>query len=154
MSSPFFLQKELAKEIKSITKGLYFENMEGESVNVNLFEQELPIKQRDDENEPFPYVIVRMNDGKASQDFDGNYAKVILMVGIYNRNIKNDGHKDVQGIFQRIIERFQKNNLMGEFSQIGDMNWVLSDENEYPYYFGGMELTFRTRRIVREDEFA
>lgn len=146
----FFLLKELAEEIRNITKNMYFKNYKGKPIELQVFEQDLPYQDADEVEEPFPYVIVRAANGTVSQDVEKNRVKVMLIIGIKERDAKNDGQKQILGIIQRIVERFSKDNSLPYCMQVGDMEWALDDEAMYPYYFGGMTMTFQMFKIGRE----
>ena len=53
------LQEELVKEIGIIFKDDLFKDSAGEYIKMNVYEQNLPIRQDEDAPDPMPHVIVR-----------------------------------------------------------------------------------------------
>ena len=149
--TPIALVKELAKELREITGELYFESEDTKPVKMNVFEFSLPYQKYDEEEEPFPYIVVTLDSGSASQEMAENVANVTLYIGIRKDDTMNDGKRHVMGVMQRIAERFEKNNMLKCFRQIGKINWALDSAEDYPYYFGGMSMTFQIFKIEREE---
>ena len=58
------LQEELVKEIGGIFKDDLFKDSAGEYIKMNVYEQNLPIRQDEDAPDPIPYVIVRVETGQ------------------------------------------------------------------------------------------
>ena len=54
------LQEELVKEIGVIFRDDLFKDSAGEYIKMNVYEQNLPIRQDEDAPDPIPYVIVRV----------------------------------------------------------------------------------------------
>ena len=65
------LQIALAKDIAEIFKGDLFKDSAGQYVPINIFEQYLPIRKDEDEPDPVPYVIVKIEEGKVSSWVEG-----------------------------------------------------------------------------------
>lgn len=149
--TPIALVKELAKELREITGELYFEGEDTKPVKMNVFEFSLPYQKYDEEEEPFPYIAVTLDSGSASQEIAENVANVTLYIGIRKDDAKNDGKRHVMGVIQRIAERFEKNNMLKCFRQIGKIDWFLDYEDTYPYYFGAVTMKFQIFKIEREE---
>lgn len=149
--TPIELVKELAEELRKVTEELYFEDENTKPVKMNVFEFSLPYQKYDDEQEPFPYIVVTLDSGSASQEMAENVADVTLYIGIRKADEMNDGKRHVLGVMQRIAERFEKNNMLKCFRQIGKISWALDSEDAYPYYFGGMSMRFQIFKIEREE---
>ncbi len=109
-----------------------------------------PVKEED----PYPYAIVRIEDGKI-ETIDGNQAVTVLIIlGAYNDDLKNQGHKDILNMIQRIYERFAKNAILAQkYELVHPITWTLQEEESYPYFIGGVALTFNTLEIRREDPY-
>ena len=53
------------------------------------------------------------------------------------------------------MERFGKNPVLGgRFVMKPALDWSLSDEDTYPYYYGGLLMQFEVPAIEKEDELA
>jgi len=65
------------------------------------------------------------------------------------------GHKDVLNIIARLYERFAKVPVLnGKYTIQYPVLWALQGEESYPFYFGGMNLTFEIAAVRREDEYS
>lgn len=102
------LQEELVKEIGIIFKDDLFKDSAGEYVKMNVYKQNLPIKQDEDAPDPIPYVIVRVETGQFKGGVAPQEVFVTMWIGYFDDNAENNGHNGVLGIIQKIQERFMK----------------------------------------------
>ena len=153
--TPLMLQDELVEELKRLLSDYLYKTQLGERVPINVYAQNLPVNETDDEDDPVPYIIVRLNSGKDEGMRDSfNAVKLVIIIGVWDGSKEAQGHRDVSNIIQKIYERFQTNpNLNGKAAYDGDFNWALQEDNYYPYSFGACSLGFRIAAIRREDEF-
>lgn len=165
-------QLSLVNELKKITKNMLFKNREGNKVPLELFVQHLPIKRAEvikaskeeedenalpipeehimtpDESEPFPYCIVRIEDGFQDDAVSPVYVNVVLVIGLYNDDCKAQGHQDILSIIKKIEERFYQNPVLDERYVMRDkdgkqqMHWDLEENSIYSYFFGGILMTW------------
>lgn len=168
-----FLQDDLIEELKRIFKDFVLINKSGEKSALKVYPQviaipqsknqkDLPIEQLENgladdktEDEPFPYILVRISDGEIADESSAQTVNTILIIGVYEESHDNSGHKDVMNIIQKIYERFAKKpNLANKYTLLYPIEWTLQDEESYPYFFGGMSLKWETAKIIREDRFA
>ena len=56
--TPIEFQDALAAEIRHILKPYAYKTPASERVSMNVFTRSIPVQQTDDEEDPFPYVIV------------------------------------------------------------------------------------------------
>lgn len=169
-----FLQDDLKTELEAIFEHFYLKDPNGRTSKIHVYEQSLPIPEADDipdtvtdleleegtynaqaKEMPFPYILVRVQEG-IIEKIDGDQAvDVNLLIGVYNHDRRNQGHKDVMNIIQKIYERFAKNAILANrYECVMPMEWALQEEESYPYFFGGMALRFETASIRREDPYA
>lgn len=166
-----FLQDDLADDLAEIFKHFRLKDPQGKTVGLNIFKQTLPIPTAaempdavtDEELEegvydaaakedPYPYIIVRVEQGTIEQIDQEQTVIVNLIIGVIDRDYNNQGHKDVLNIIQKIYERFAKNAILAKkYECTMPIEWALQDEESFPYFFGGMALRFETIRIKRED---
>lgn len=169
-----FLQDDLATDLAEIFKHFFLKDPQGNTVHLNIFKQSLPIPTAaempetvtDEELEegiydvqakedPYPYIIVRVEQGKIEEIDQEQTVIVNLIIGVIDRDYSNQGHKDVLNIIQKIYERFAKNAILAKkYECVMPIEWALQDEESFPYFFGGMALQFETIRIRREDPYA
>lgn len=154
--TPLELQDELAAEIGRILKGYKYKSPAGGRVPVNVYTQNIPINETDDEDDPIPYIIVRLSSGEdVGEKASFNIVKLVIIVGIWDDNLDAQAYRDVMDIIQKIYERFQKNpNLNGKAYYSGEFHWAAQEDSYYPYSFGACSLSFRIAAIRREDPFA
>lgn len=168
-----FLQDDLAEELEKIYEGYQLKNPLGELSDINVYKQALPVPAPADppaeENlelleeglgvtdpakleDPYPYAIVRVTDGQI-RDIDGEQAvNVLIILGVYDDSLNNQGHKDILNMIQKIYERFAKNAILADrYECLHPISWTLQEEESYPYFIGGVALTFETLGIRRED---
>ena len=169
-----FLQDDLAEELKVVFEHFRLEDPDGTRRAINIYKQSLPIPEAeeipdtvtDEELEegiydakakeaPFPYILVRLEEGKIEVIDQEQTVIVNLIIGVIDRNHNNQGHKDVLNIMQKIYERFAKNAILAKkYENVMPIEWALQDEESFPYFFGGMALRFETAPIRREDPYA
>lgn len=158
-----WLQHDLKKELEAIFQDFYLEDMEGRKKPLRIFEQELPlleavpessimpISEQEKEDTLFPHINIKLIEGEIAEN-SGNMIKLQLIIGVFDNRQERNGHKDVLNIIQKIEERFAKNRVLNKkYILTCPMRWVLSDEEQYMYYFGGLEMKFETFAIQKED---
>lgn len=149
---PYKLQEELKQVVLEVTKTIHLMNPDGKKAVLNVFYQDLPKPETDEDTDPYPYCIIRLINGKANPvDGEQNSIRVALLFGIYDMDTKNQGHLTVISVINKMIERFSKNNAMKTFFQQGNIEWVLDDEDAFPYFFGGIDMTFIPTMFTRRE---
>ena len=154
------LEESLAAEFESMFAERTFMNSIGHSVPLKCYVHSLPVKQGDDdvlldEHLPEPYIVSEINGGKKATDDDAHIITVAVIICVCDDNTARHGHQDILSIIQRIVERFGKNPVLGgRFVMRPALDWSLSDEDTYPYYYGGLLMQFEVPAIEKEDELA
>lgn len=154
--TPLMLQDELVEEMKRLFADYLYKAPTGDCVSINVYPQNIPVNETDDDEDPIPYLLVRLNSGKDDGTRDSfNVVRVLFIAGVWDDSNESQGHRDLMNIFQKIYERFQTNpNLNGKAAYTGEFEWALQDDNYYPYSFGACTLSFNIAAIRREDPFA
>ena len=154
--TPLDLQNELVEELKRLLSDYLYKAPSGERVPINVYPQSIPINETDDEEDPIPYIIVRLNSGNDDGTRDSNNTvKLVIIIGLWDDALDAQGHRDVANIIQKIYHRFQTNpNLNGKAVYSGAFDWALQEDNYYPYSFGACSLSFHIAAIRREDEYS
>lgn len=125
-------------------------------VPLRIYPQDLPVQLSEEEQDPVPYIIVRINGG-ADPGGESSFhtVKLVLVIGIWDDDRNNQGHKDVLNIIQKIYERFSKNPCLNSRSvYTGQFDWALQEDSCFPYYFGACSMSFYISAIRREDPLA
>ncbi len=160
------LQDELSVEIEHILKDMLFKDVNGNDVKVKAYQQELPKRLQaiqsdeimpEEEEDPYPFCVVRLDAGTLRTAQSAHEVKTILVFGIYDRDFSCQGHRGILNIFHRIAERFTINPVLNNHYRMNydaGINWILDDEDRYPYYYGAMEMTWDTFFVRREDPYA
>ena len=154
------LEECLSAEFAAIFSQRAFANSLGHRVPLNTFVHSLPIKQGSDEEPadadlPEPYIVSEITGGKRAAEDDPHVASVAVVICVCDDSTARQGHKDALAIIHRILERFEKNPcLAGKFVLQHPLEWSLSDEDTYPYYYGGLLMNFEVPAIEKEDPLA
>lgn len=154
--TPLDLIDEFEEEMKRLFKGHLYKSPDGKRVPLNVYQHALPINETDDDPGRIPYLIVRLNTGKDDGSGDSfNTVKMVIIVGIWDDSLDQQGYRDVMNIIQKIYERFHKSpNLNGVAAYSGEFNWLLQEDDYNPYFFGACTLNFHIAAIRREDPLA
>lgn len=156
MTTPIILQDALVEEIKRLFKDyLYKQPGTNERVPINVFPQNIPVPESDDEDDPIPYIIVRVNKGNDEGTRDSNHTvKILFIIGIWDDARDAQGHRDVLNIIHKVYARFKITpNLNNIAVCTGGFDWALQEDGYYPYFFGACSLDFHIAALRREDEF-
>ncbi len=170
MFTPFFLQDVLAQELEGIFEKDRFLNKKGDLVKLNVYKQFLPVDEAgsadgrqeelesallDDsqEQEPFPYILVILPDGKASTRQNMGTVNVLLYIGMWDEDKMRNGYQNVLHVIQMVCERFQKNSVVDGFHCKETIEWETSLMDEHPAYFGAIGMEFEIMRLNKEDDY-
>ena len=118
------LRADLVEDISEAFKERRYKDPTGEFVQLNVFPQRLPKREHGSDEDPFPYVIVRLDSGDIASQTDPHKIDVILVVGLFDDDTENQGDP---------------------------FSWALQDEESYPYFYGAAHMTwsaYATRRKV------
>lgn len=175
--TPFFLIRELVKEVECITADMLFMKPRKpddpvEYIPMKVFGQALPIAVKKPETEEMeetidyvdsqeedpvyhcPWAVIRAGTGECKGVNANQTVHVAVGFGIYNDNTGNMGHQELLNLIQRVYERFAKNPLLAfSYTCACDFEWAIQEEDTYPYYFGAIGMSFEFPGIRRESLF-
>lgn len=154
--TPLELQDDLCDELKELFKNYRLKKPDGTEVKLNIYPQEVPYNETEEDDDPIPYLIVRLNDGADTGEKDSfNTVNLVIIGGVWDAEKTAQGHRDLLNIFQKIYERFHKvPNLKKKYMYAGNFHWATQEDNYYPYFFGACRISFYISAIRREDEYA
>ena len=154
--TPLMLQDDLVDEIKKLFSEMKFKAPGNRQVPINVFPQDLPVAESDDDADPIPYIIVRISKGIDDGKSDSNHTvKTYIIAGLYDDNPNSQGYRGLLNIFSKIYERFKKNPCLADrYVHTGLFEWEIQEDGYYPYFFGVVEMDFNIPAIRREDQFA
>lgn len=150
---------DMCDEISLLFSEWKFKDEGGEFQKFSVFEQALPVSQGEDDPEPFPYIVVRVEDGGTTSPAKPETARVIFTIGICDESLDNQGHKDVLNVIDRIRQRFEGNQLLKKKymrlqSEEYPIHWAMPDDDTYPFFFGALEMFFAIPKINTEDSLS
>ena len=132
--TPFALLDALAQELEPVAEEMGFK----------VFRQFIPPKKREDE--PFQdYVLVSLGDG--SQESEESTQQVIVTFGAEDcpscGASDYQGYRDVVNMIEKVKQYLLRRRIVGgKFELRLPMQWVFPEEENYPYYFGGLLMSF------------
>lgn len=148
-------QDELIEELKKILKGFKCKTPEGKEHSFNFFAQDIPIRDSDDEDDPFPYVIVRLKSGSDEGTRESPHiARVVIIIGNWDDNKDSQGYRSVMSAITRIYKRFEETPALEHAVFSGKFEWALQQDGYFPYWFGVCELEFNIPAVRRKDIYA
>ena len=153
------LQIALMDDLEALFKDRPFKTPHNTMEPPKAYQQNLPPKDARSEDDPFPYIIVSLDQGGVDTVTDPHKVRVILVIGIYDDGLldfrepppeagewdtRNFGTMSVLEIIERIQEHYQQRPSLcnGKFYFDGPFHWVLQDETVFPYNIGACDLTF------------
>ena len=100
-------------------------------------------------------IIVRLSKGGIATPVDPHKVDIFLLIGIYDNDRRNIGHKTVLEIIEDIQKHYEKHPTLcgGAFQFTDPFTWVLQDEPSYPYFYGGCNLSFNLAAPRTESRF-
>lgn len=154
--TPLALQDFLVSEIASLLSSIQLKNPDNEYSTINVYPQVLPVPKKDENKKtisPFPYVIVRLQDGEGKDEDSEDTCKVMFVVGTFDEGDSNQGHRDILNVLEKIRQHlFRKRLFSGKFMCDYPYKWTVNEEDVCPYYFGGMETNWSIFKVIIDDE--
>lgn len=146
------------KDFKAELEGLFADfpltDESGAQVRLNVFIDSLPIPEGEDSPEPFPYLVIRAMEGGKDEPDAAEVVKVIILIGIYDGSTENRGYVDVRNVIDRLRQRFERDPVLaGKYLRLHSasypIRWTIPDEDTWPYFFGGVELSFALPSVTQ-----
>ena len=148
---PMDLQKELKERLEQEFADKLFENPNGELVPIQIFEQHLPQKQKEDLS-LYPYIIIQLNNGTQANETAAEGIKVVFLIGVFQEDSENQGYRNVVRVINRISSNLKQNPTVKRQFQLNyPYDWALYDEDVAPYFFGGIETTWNVPTFSRTE---
>lgn len=139
------LQDALVDELRELFKDRRYKTPAGDDeVPLSVFPQNLPKRESEDDDDPFPYIIARIDSGAIESQTDPHKVAVLLLIGVYDDDPANQGHRAVLELLEVIQQHFEETPLLAQqFTFEDPFNWALQDEESYPYFFGAANINFK-----------
>lgn len=136
------LQKDVIEDLGELFKHDLYKTPAGGMEPLHFFSQFLPKVRSEDDEDPFSYIIVRVDSGGVDTPVDPHKIALLLVIGVYDDSEQNNGHETVLEIIERIQKHYEETPALKEFSFTDPFGWALQDEESWPYYYGAVNITF------------
>lgn len=143
------VMKALKKELQSIFAGYKFNESE-EEISIYLWEPPRTIGETEESRQQ-PYQMIRLMSG--SQKEESNSASMMVIIVVPNEDEDQQAWQDVVNQIDRIRLRFLRDPIFGGKYEVTELSWLMADDNPYPVYLGGVELTVEIPSIYTEEGF-
>lgn len=150
------LRDDLIIEICAILEGVYFRNYRSAQAKVRGYAQAIPLlpatigeggsdevmPPEDLQDQIFPYFIVRTEAVEFPEEEDNPKVQTLLLFGIYDNDPKMRGYETLTTAMERVVARFREDSVMGSYWCDRKMELAFQDDDNYPYFFGGIDMTW------------
>ena len=143
------LQRAVMDDLRKLFQNDRFKAPDGGTASLKTYAQQLPkLPLRDDEDEPdgselLPFIVVRVMGGKIESPAEAHEVTLLLWIGVFDDDLKNEGHDAVLEIIERVQRHYQGKPTLGAAFFRDPFEWVLQDEESFPFFYGGCSLTFQ-----------
>ncbi len=145
-----YLLDEIVKDLTVVFQGYRLINQKDNLAALNIYEYNLPEKKEEEDEEHFPYIIVRPVLGRLN--LDDETVTTTLTIGIYDENENKQGFADIMNMIEKYKNHLIHERLIGGYEVLYPINWELQDDDSHPAYFGGMEMTWKLQSMKPEEE--
>lgn len=150
---PTLLQDCLVDEMKVLFNGILFKNEKNEKVPLNVYPQNLPVKKNPDDDNHFPFLIIRIADGEGQDEESDDTCRILFIAGICDDDEKYQGYKDIANIIEKIRQHlFRQRVFDSKYEIVYPYNWAIQDDDEYPHYFGGIDTNWIVPKVITDDD--
>lgn len=150
------LQDAVVADLKALFEGYKLKNSLGVERAIQVFSQDTPIRQGDDEAvdreaPPEPYVIVRTAGGTVEDETVPHVVEIILAICVFDEDPERQGYRDALHIVNEIYRHFAANGIVGKkYALRYPIRWATGDDDNHPYYYAAMALNFEAPAVVKE----
>ena len=146
--TPRKLQKAIQADLEELLAKRLFKTPDGEKAAPKVYRQFVPKRASEEDEDPFPYIEVRIAGGNQKDQSSALKVQVFLVIGIYDDDHENNGSDSVLEIIEVIQSHYEQTPLLaGQFvcdTEESPIEWDLQEEESWPYFFGIMSLVFST----------
>ena len=150
---PIFLQDSMIDELNELFANFRSKNVKGEMVPLNIYPQSLPARKAQKDTAHYPFIVVKLLDGEDPDETSSNTCKLYFHCGIWDDNENMQGHRDCMNILQKLYEHLMRKRMFaGKFIIEYPIRWTLTEEDYYPYYYGGLETNWTIGKVTMPDD--
>lgn len=144
----------LAGEVREALEGFRLRSAKENQVPINVYVQNLPVKEGRDDEKLYPYVCVCFDEEEIKEDSGSRISLyTYCTIGIIDRERDRQGFRDVLLIASRIYQHIFRNGIIaGAFSPALPFRVKLQEDDTHPYYYGGIENRWEMLAMEKEDD--
>lgn len=151
--TPLMLQDYLVDETKRLFAGFILKNVKGEDGPLNIYPQRLPSRKKQKDTDHYPFITIMLLDGEDPDEMSPNQCRVLFYCGIYDDTDDLQGYRDCMNIVQHLYEHLARQRIFGGKYQIEyPIKWTTTEEDHYPYYYGGLETIWTIGKVSIHDD--
>mgnify|MGYP000818406379 FL=1 len=110
------LQVRLQQDLTELFKDRRYKTPDGKMEPVHVFRQNLPQRKSEEDEDPFPYIIVALDSGGVKDQMTAHKIAVVFRIGIYDDDLTNQGHASVLAIMETMQQHYEESNTLGPFA--------------------------------------
>ena len=144
----------IADETVDALDGFILRSAKGNPRPVNVYTQNLPLKEGKDDESIYPFVCVCYDSSEIGSAHDGKeLTDICFFMGIIDREKDKQGYRDILQMIERIKQHFfRKGIIRNAFRLEYPVKSMLQQEDTYPYFIGGIEAKCELFIVTEEDE--
>lgn len=147
------LQKSIATDLNKLFTHTKMQNSAGQLRQVQIYEQDLPVRLSEDDTPPEAYVVVRLMSGAIASEQDKELVQVVLLICVHDSDINRQGYHDALHIKNMIVHHFTVHDIVGKKFQVQyPIAWELQDGDTHPFYYAGVALQIEAPVNRKETE--
>jgi len=145
------LVNRIAVEVKEILNESFVHSSENKVTKINVFEGFMPARNsrnKQDEKQDYPAVIVRFKKARNSIDKTEKLASVRFVIATYNDS--DDGWRENLNIAQRLENELIKRAFVGPFSIEEYSELDFPEEQVLPFWTSAIDVKFTMPSTLTE----
>ncbi len=144
----------LADEAAEALKGFRLRSAKDNPIPVNIYTQNVPLKEGKDDEKTYPYVCVCFDSSDIENLYDGKeLLDIYFLIGVIDREKDRQGYRDVLHIIERIKQHFFRKGIIENAFRLGcPIKTALETADIYPYFVGGIEAKCELFTVTEEDK--
>lgn len=144
----------LAEESKEALKGFRLRSAKENLIPINIYTQNLPVKEEKGDEKQYPYVCVCFDEEKIANREDPMKLSIFFVIGVFDPTNDKQGFRDVLQIANTVYQHFFRKGIIADaFRPDYPFKILLQKDDTYPYFFGGIESKWELPVIGEEEKF-
>ena len=146
-------RQEVCTEVERLLKDVRSTAFGGQIVRgVKAYPGRLPLVMGEELAALFPYALVKIHSGRRLTPVSPWSMIVDIHLGVHDPADDNTGDDYLLIMIQRLVDAFSENPRLGTCGTIqAPMEVAVQDDDNYPFYFGGVRLNVDIPALERGD---